>query len=39
MDDRRVELQAEIDGHRADLFALALIIGRDGPPGWTAPKQ
>lgn len=32
MDDRRVELQAEIDGHRSDLFAL--VASTDGLRRW-----
>jgi len=37
MDDRRIELQAEIDGHRADLFAL--VSSSDGMARWLDGAQ
>ena len=37
MDDRRVELQAEVDGHRADLFAL--VASSAGLKRWLDDAQ
>ena len=37
MDDRRIELQAEVDGHRADLFAL--VSSPEGMCRWLDGAQ